>query len=380
MAAVDRCLNVSDFRSLARKRLPAPIFDFVDGGSEDEATLRRNRGAFGDYALVPRILGDVSMIDPSVQVLGQRVDWPLIVSPTGTPTLLHPDAELGIARAAAATGALYTLSTMASRSIEEVAAVTSAPKIFQLYIFRDREITRDLIKRAKAAGFAALMLTVDIQVSANRERDKRSGMVIPPRFGIGSLADFARHPSWCLGQLRHPMKLANFDGRRAEPGSTLIEFINQQFDPNIRWSDLDWIATEWGGPFAVKGVLHPDDAAKLADHGASAVILSNHGGRQLDNTASPLDMLPRVIDALSGRAEVLLDGGIRRGTDMIKALSLGASACMAGRPGLYGLAAGGTAGVQRVLQLLRTEFERDMALLGARTCEEIGSGNIIRTS
>lgn len=359
------CINVEDFAKRARARLPRPIVDFFDGAAEDERTMARNRAAFDDWALLPRSMNDVTRVDAGCRVMGQDIAWPFIVGPTGMPGLLHPDGEIGIARAADSVGALYTLSTMATRSIEEVAAATSGPKAFQLYLFRDRGITLELLQRAKAAGYRALVLTVDVQVPANRERDRRSGMLIPPKFGLRSLFDFARCPGWCWNVLvRRPVTLANFSGKRAGPGVPLLSFINEQFDPSITWSDLEWVAQQWGGPLAIKGILAADDAEKAVQSGADTIILSNHGGRQLDAAVAPIDVLPSVVDRLGGCAEVIVDGGVRRGTDMLKALALGATACMAGRVGLYGLGAGGEAGATAVLAALRAEFERNLALLG----------------
>ncbi|WP_313805599.1 alpha-hydroxy acid oxidase [Sphingobium sp.] len=375
--AMGACLNVEDFARVARKRLPRPIVDFFDGAAEDEQTMARNRAAFADWSLLPRAMQDVSRVSANSRVLGQDIAWPFIVAPTGMPGLLHPDGEIGIARAAEKVGALYSLSTMASRSIEEVAAATSGPKAFQLYLFRDRGITLELLQRAKAAGYGALILTVDVQVPANRERDRRSGMLIPPKFGLKTVFDFALCPRWCWNVLvRRPVTLANFTGERADPGVPLLSFINQQFDPSIGWADLEWVAQQWGGPLAIKGVLAADDAERAVEHGASAVILSNHGGRQLDAAVSPMDMLPSVVERLGARAEIIVDGGVRRGTDMLKAIALGAKACMAGRIGLYGLGAGGAAGAAAVLGALRAEFDRDMALLGVTEVAQIDRSRV----
>lgn len=372
-----RCLNTEDFRSLARRRLPRPIMDFVDGGAGDERTMAANRASFGDWSLVPSAMNDVARVDPRVRVLGQELEWPFIVGPTGMPGLIHPDGEIGIARAAERVGALYTLSAMASRSIEEVAAATSSPKAFQLYLFRDRAISLELLQRAKAAGYQALILTVDVQVPANRERDQRSGMVIPPRFTLRTMVDFALHPAWCWNVLvRRPVTLANFRGSLADPGVPLLSFINQQFDPAIGWKDLEWVANHWNGPLAIKGILSPDDAVRARDHGAGTIVLSNHGGRQLDAAVAPMEVLPAVMERLEGSAEVILDGGIRRGTDMLKAMALGAVACMGGRIGLYGLAAGGARGAEAVLGKLRAELTQGLALLGAPSVAEVDRSRI----
>lgn len=366
------CINVEDFARVARRRLPRPIVDFFDGAAEDERTMARNRAAFGDWALLPKAMNDVTAVDAGCRVMGQELAWPFVVGPTGMPGLLHPDGEIGIARAAEKVGALYSLSTMASRSIEEVAAATTGPKAFQLYLFRDRGLTLELLQRAKVAGYKALILTVDVQVPANRERDRRSGMLIPPKFGLMSVFDFAMSPVWCWNVLvRRPVTLANFSGERADPGVPLLTFINQQFDPSISWSDLDWVAQHWGGPLAIKGILAEDDAEKALEHGATTIILSNHGGRQLDAAVAPMDMLPSVAARLNGRAEIIVDGGVRRGTDMLKAIALGARACMAGRIGLYGLGAGGAAGAAAALTALRTEFDRDLALLGVKEVSQV---------
>lgn len=377
------CINVEDFAQRARKGLPSPIVDFFDGGAEDERTMARNRTAFDDWALCPRVMHNVSKVDARARVMGQDLAWPYVVGPTGMPGLLHPDGEIGIARAAERVGAMYSLSTMASRSIEEVAAATAGPKAFQLYLFRDRGLTLELLQRAKAAGYKALILTVDVQVPANRERDRRSGMVIPPKFNLGSILNFAQHPLWCWNVLvRRPVTLANFSGSRADPGVPLLRFINEQFDPAITWPDLEWVAQQWGAPVAIKGILAPEDATKAVDHGASTVILSNHGGRQLDGALAPMDVLPTVVERLDGPAEIIVDGGVRRGTDMLKAIALGATACMSGRVGLYGLGAGGTAGATAALGALRSEFDRDLALLGVTDLSQIDASNIraIRSS
>lgn len=381
MARFGKCLNVDDLRRLASRRLPRPIRSYLEGGSDDEVTLARNQSTFRDFALLPRSMQNVEQVDGSARVLGTRVEWPLVVAPTGMPVLFHPSGEIGLARAARDSGALYTLSTMASQSIEEVSVAVGAPMLFQLYVFRDRGLTRDLIKRARAAGFAGLMLTVDVQVPANRERDKRCGMIIPPRPTLRTVLEFARKPKWCLDILLNgPFRLANFSGARATPGTSLLQFITDQFDPSTTWKDLEWVAKEWGGPIAIKGILRASDALEALRSGASAVVVSNHGGRQLDSVAAPMDVLAEIRHQVGDTGEIIVDGGIRRGTDMLKAISLGADACMTGRPGLYGLAAGGEAGARHAFKLLRSEYERGMALLGSACHSDIDETCVTRVS
>ncbi len=374
--ALARAGNIAELRELARRRLPSPVFDFLEGGAEDEGTLQRNSSSFDRWDLLPRFLSDVGAIDPSTTVLGQPVSWPVILAPTGTSRFFHTGGERAIARAAAAADTVYTLSTMSTVSMEEVGRLTEAPKWFQVYCFRDRELTLEFFSRAKAAGFTALCVTVDVPVSANRERDRRSGMTIPPRLTARTVGKFATKPAWVRDYLLgEPFVIANVvhklndgSGRNV---SSLAAYVNRQFDPCITWKDIGWMAERWDGPLIVKGLLHPEDAKLAAAVGARGVVVSNHGGRQLDGASAAIDALPRIADAVGNDLELILDGGIRRGTQVLKALALGAKACMIGRAYLYGLAAGGEAGVGRALKLLKDEVVRDMALAGARTIPEI---------
>jgi L-lactate dehydrogenase (cytochrome) len=337
--------------------------------------LDRNLTAFDRWALVPRTLVDVAAIDTGTTVLGQAIDWPVMLAPTGMSRVFHPAGERAVARAAAKAGTVYTLSTMSSVSMEEIGGLTSAPKWFQVYCFRDRELTREFLARAKASGFTGLVVTVDVPVPANRERDRRSGMTIPPKLTLASMTRFARRPGWVYDYLTNPPPiLANVIHKITE-GSTgatsLTAYIHRQFDPSVTWKDVEWMVGQWDGPVIIKGILHQEDARNAARIGARAIIVSNHGGRQLDTASASLDALPRIVDAAGDSLEVIMDGGIRRGTHVLKALALGAKACMIGRAYLYGLCAGGEAGIDRSLTLLRAEIGRDMALIGARTVAEV---------
>ncbi len=364
-----RCFNIGDLRRLARRRLPAPLFHYLDGGADDEWTLRRNTQAFDDYQLLPRQLTGGGDPDTGVTVLGCKLEWPVLLSPTGMSRLFHHEAEPAVARAAAKSGTLYSLSTVGTTSIEGIAAATSGPKMFQVYVFRDRGLTEEFVQRCRAAKYNAMCLTVDTPVAGNRERDHVTGMTMPPKLTLKSLWSFAAHPHWSLNYLLHPdFRLANVihrvDALAANP-MPLIDYVNSQFDRDVSWEHAEWLAKEWNGPFVIKGIMTVEDARRALDIGASAVMISNHGGRQLDSVPAPVDCLAAIADALGDRLEIIADGGIRRGTHVLKALALGASACSIGRPYLYGLAAGGERGVDRALQLLRSEVERGMILLGA---------------
>jgi L-lactate dehydrogenase (cytochrome) len=374
--------NVWDIRESARRRLPLPLFNFLEGGAEDEWTLRRNISAYDQWAFTPRVLCDVAAIDTTTAVLGETIALPVMLSPTGLSRVFHPDGEAAAARAAAKAGTIYTLSTTSSLSIEEVAAATAGPKWFQIYCFRDRELTRGLMARAKAAGYTRLVVTVDVPVTANRERDHRSGMTIPPKLTLNSMVQFARRPGWVWDYLTHKRPgLANVSGTIAGARGKPISpaYISNQFDSSVTWKDVEWMIGQWDGPVIVKGILNPADAKIAQAIGAKAVVISNHGGRQLDSATATLDALPRIADAVGNGIELILDGGIRRGTHVLKALCLGAKACMIGRPYLYGLAAGGEAGVSRALALLRDEIRRDMALLGATAIPDLSQALMVRS-
>lgn len=369
------CNNISDLRRMARRRLPAPVFHYLDGGADDEWSLARNTAAFDSYELMPAQLKDVRSIDLSTRLLGATQALPIILSPTGMSRLFHRDKELAVARAASVFGVTYALSTMSTATIEDVAATASGPKMFQVYVFKDRGLTQEFVLRCKAAGYEALCLTVDTPVFGNRERDLVNGMTIPPRIGFKQLRHYLSRPAWsCAALLRRDFQLANIT-HRADLGALgtfrLIDFLNQQFDRGVTWDDVAWLRGIWDGPLVIKGVLTPDDAQRAVDAGATALMISNHGGRQLDAVAAPVSCVSQIRNRVGEAIELIVDGGIRRGTHVLKALALGANACSIGRPYLYGLAAGGQAGVERALGLLQEELLRGMALLGCRSIQEV---------
>jgi L-lactate dehydrogenase (cytochrome) len=368
------CHNISDLRDLARRRLPRPIFHYVDGAAEDEITLRRNTSAFDDIQIIPRCLQGVSVVKTSTRLLGQDIEWPVFCGPTGASRFCHPDGELAVARACASTRTLYCLSTMSTFALEEIGAAIAGPKMFQLYIFKDRSTTRDLIERCKRSGYEALCLTVDTPVVGKRERDLRTGWGVPIRLSMRSVASFARHPVWLAGQaskgrISMPM-VAALSGTRSLVAQT--RYVGKQLDPAVTWKDVREIIQLWRGPFAIKGIMSVDDAHRALDVGATAIIVSNHGGRQLDGAAAPIDVLPEISRAVGHSLELILDGGIRRGSHVLKALALGAKACSIGRPYLYGLSAGGQAGVTKASDILKSELVRAMQLCGCTDVRDIG--------
>ena len=374
------CNNFDDFRKLAKKNLPAPIFHYIDGGSDDEVTLKRNTESFTKCDLVPNILASVGEPDISTEVFGKKIKIPLFLSPTAMQRLYHHDGDKASARAAEKFGTFYSMSTMGTSSIEEISNISGGPKLFQLYIHKDQGLTDNLINRCKGSGFDAMCLTVDTVVAGNREREHRWGFTTPPKLTLKSLLSFALHPKWSLNYLTHEkFKLANvshFTQKGSSIAKGVMEYINEQYDPAMSWKDAEYCIKKWGGPFAIKGVMSVGDAKRAVEIGASAIMLSNHGGRQLDGSRAPFDQLPAIVEAVSGKAEIILDGGIRRGTHVLKALSLGATACSFGKGYLFGLAAGGQKGVEAVLQKMQDEIRRDMILLGCKTIKDLNKSNI----
>jgi L-lactate dehydrogenase (cytochrome) len=375
-----RAASVADLRSISKRRLPGGVFDYIDGGAEDEIAMARNADAFRRVEFHPRVMQGVGDADPATTLLGRPLAFPLVLAPTGFTRIAHPDGELAVARAAERAGVPYSLSTLATRSIEEVAAVSSGALWFQVYVWRDRGLVEEMIRRAAESGYQALCLTVDATVLGRRERDVRRGFTLPPKIGLDTIIDGIRHPGWTWDFARSdPIVFANVTGQSFGDGTdavSLAEYVNGQFDPALSWSDLEWLRSVWDGPIVIKGIQTVADAVDAADEGADAIVVSNHGGRQLDSAPATLELVAPIVDAVGDRLEVIVDGGVRRGADIVKALALGARAAMAGRAYLYGLGAGGERGVDQVLEMLDAGVRRTMTLIGARTVADIGEQHV----
>ncbi|HCO45269.1 MAG TPA: alpha-hydroxy-acid oxidizing enzyme, partial [Erythrobacter sp.] len=362
------CHNIDDFRRLAKQRLPWPVFDYIDGAADDEVTKARNTSAFDTVDLVPDVLAGVGQIDASCQIMGRHSALPLVLSPTALQRAFHRDGERAVAQAAARFGIWFGISSLATHSIEEIAALTDGPKLFQLYVHKDQGLNASMIERCQAAGFDALALTVDTIVSGKRERCLRSGFTTPPRFSASSLWSYATRPRWTLDYVFGPkFRLPNLDGH-VEEGSgkavSIQDYFNTMLDTNMDWDTAARIRQDWGGTFALKGIMSAGDARKAVEIGADAIWISNHGGRQLDGSRAPFDQLTEIVEAVDGEIEIILDGGVRRGTHILKSLAAGATAASGGRLYLYALAAAGQDGVERAVQILKEEIERGMRLMG----------------
>jgi len=374
-----KAYSIAAMRDLARAALPRPVFDFADGGAEDERTLRRNEAAFDDIALLPKPLDGAAARDLSVTLFGSTLKLPVIVGPTGLAGLFWPDGERCAARAAAKAGTAFCLSHGSVCTLEQLAETGAAPRWMQIFVYRDRGFTRELTERAAKAGYDALVLTIDNQMLGNRERDIRNGFSIPPRFGLSGLAGMALKAKW-LWRMRRELPRVTF-GNYARPGETadlkaLAGRMASLLDPAMSWPDVAELRKLWRGPLILKGVLHPDEARRAMAEGIDGIIVSNHGGRQLDGAAASLEALPGVVATVEGRIPVLLDGGVRRGSDVVKALALGAAACLVGRPQLWGLAIAGEAGVARMLEIYAQEIDRVMGLCGVSNIAGI-NGNLL---
>ena len=374
------CYNFQQFRRLARKRLPGPIFHYIDGAADDEVTYRRNTEAFDECDLVPNVLAGVEHIDMSTTVMGKKIDLPLFLSPTALQRLFHHEGEFAVARAAAEHGTWFGISSLGTASIEDVGAAISTPKMFQLYYHKDKGLTNSMIERCKEADFDAIALTVDTIVGGNRERDLVTGFTSPPRLTLGSALSFATHPRWTMNYLfRRKFELSQLKDYVDEGTNislSVSDYFSTMLDQSMDWKAAEAIRKDWGKQFCLKGIMSVDDARRAVDIGATAVMVSNHGGRQLDGSRAPFDQLAEIVDAVGDKVDVICDGGIQRGTHVLKALSVGAKACSGGRLYLYALAAAGEAGVEKSLSNLRAEIERGMKLMGARSVGELSRNNL----
>jgi L-lactate dehydrogenase (cytochrome) len=369
------CHNIDDFRVLAKARLPFPVFDYIDGAADDELTKARNTAAFAEVDLVPDVLAGVAEIDTSCTILGRKSALPLMLSPTAVQRAFHWQGERAVAKAAEKYGLWFGISSLATRSIEEIAALTSGPKLFQLYVHKDKGLNTHMIERCQAAKFDALALTVDTIVSGKRERCLRSGFTTPPRFTPASIWSYATRPRWTLDYvLREKFRLPNLDTHVTEGSGqavSIAQYFNTMLDTSMDWDTAARIREQWGGTFVLKGVMSAADARRAVAIGADAIMISNHGGRQLDGSRAPFDQLPEIVDAVGGQIEIICDGGVRRGTHVMKALCSGASAASGGRLYLYALAAAGQEGVERALGILKDELERGMRLMGVTRIDQL---------
>jgi len=373
------CHNFHDFRELARRRLPGPIFDYIDGAADDEVTYRRNTASFESCDLVPDVLRGVASVDMSVTVLGQKLAVPFYCSPTALQRLFHPRGERAVAAAASNYSTMFGVSSLGTVSLEEVRKDYSTPQMYQFYFHRDRGLNRAMLQRARDAGVDVLLLTVDSITGGNRERDLRTGFSIPFKLTFGGMLQFALKPTWALNYLTHErFSLPQLDQHVDMSGGTMSigRYFTEMLDPSMNWSDVAEMVRDWNGQFCLKGVMSAGDAKRAADIGCTGIVLSNHGGRQLDGSRSAFDQLAEIVDVVGDRLDVMMDGGIQRGTHVLKALSLGAKAVGLGRYYLFPLAAAGQAGVERALGLLRTEIERGMKLMGRASIGELSRDNL----
>ena len=372
------CPNVDELRLLAKQRLPGPIFHYIDGAADDEVTYRRNTVAFEDCDLVPNVLAGVEEVDLTTTVMGQKLAMPLFCSPTALQRLFHHDGERAVARAAEKFGTLFGVSSLATVGLAEIGAMIRSPKMFQFYFHKDRGLNDALLERARAASFDILTLTVDTITGGNRERDLHTGFTSPPRLTLRSLASFALHPAWAFNYFTHePFELVELKSHVREGSNVAVsvgDYFSTMLDQSMNWRDAEALREKWGGQFCLKGVMSVEDARRAVDIGATAIMVSNHGGRQLDGSRSPFDQIAEITDAVGDEIDVVLDGGIRRGTHVLKAIAAGAKACSGGRMYLYALAAAGQAGVEKALGNMRAEIERDMKLLGVTRISQLHRG------
>ena len=377
---IDKCNNVNDFRKLAKQKLPSPIFHYIDGAADDEVTYERNTRAYEDCDLIPNVLSGIKEVDMTTTVLGQKLEMPIYCAPTALQRLFHYEGEIGVGKAAEKFGTMFGVSSLGTASIEEISKTISSPKLFQLYVHKDQGLNRSLIESCKEFKFDALAVTVDTAVGGNRERDLNTGFTIPMNLSLNSFMSFISHPSWAYNYFTKPKwELSNLKKHISEGTNVMTsvgDYFTKMLDTSLDWKGIEKINKHWGGQFALKGIMSVEDAKKAIDVGASAIMLSNHGGRQLDGSRSPFDQLSEIVDAVGDKIDVICEGGIRRGTHILKALSLGAKACSGGRMYLYALAVGGQKGVERALGNLKKEIERDMILMGVSNINQLSRNNI----
>ncbi len=377
---LNSCHNFQDFRRLAKQRLPGPIFHYIDGAADDERTYRRNTDAYETCDLIPSVLAGVETVDMGVEVMGQKLDMPLYCAPTALQRLFHHDGERAVARAAARYGTMFGVSSLATVTVEEIAAIVDTPKMFQFYFHKDRGLNDALLERARAAKFDVLALTVDTITAGNRERDRRTGFTSPPKLTVPSLVSFAAHPMWAWNFFTKPkFDMPMLSGHVSEGTNVAVsvgQYFEKMLDQSMNWKDAEALCAKWNGHFALKGIMSVEDAKRAVDIGCTGIMVSNHGGRQLDGSRSPFDQLAEICDAVGDKLDVICEGGIQRGTHVLKALSVGAKACAGGRLYLYALAAAGQAGVERALGNLRTEIERDMKLMGVTRIDQLNRENL----
>ena len=373
------CHNFHDFRRMARRKLPGPIFNYIDGAADDEVTYRRNTASFERCDLVPNVLRGVENIDLSVTVMRQKLALPVYCSPTALQRLFHHQGERAVAAASDKYATMFGVSSLGTVSLEEVRKLSGAPQVYQFYFHKDRGLNRAMMERAKTAGVEVMMLTVDSITGGNRERDKRTGFSIPFKLTLAGMLQFAMKPAWGLNYLTHePFKLPQLDEHVDIGGGTMSisKYFSEMLDPSMNWDDVAQMVEQWSGQFCLKGIMSVADAKRAADIGCTGIVLSNHGGRQLDGSRTAFDQLAEIVDAVGDRIDVLMDGGVQRGTHVLKALSLGAKAVGLGRYYLFPLAAAGQAGVERALELMRIEIERDMRLMGCSSVQQLSRANL----
>ena len=375
-----QCHNFSDFRALAKKKLPSPIFNYIDGAADDEVTYRRNSQSFNDVDLVPNVLAGVEKVDMSTKIMGQKLSMPFYCAPTALQRLFHHEGERAVAKAASSYGTMFGVSSLATVTVEDIAQISSGPKMFQFYFHKDRGLNDALLERAKAANFNVLALTVDTITGGNRERDLRTGFTSPPKLTLDSLLSFALHPMWAWNFFtKEKFDMPHLSGHVTEGTNLAVsvgEYFSTMLDQSMNWSDAEKLCQQWNGQFALKGIMSVEDAKRAVEIGCTGIMVSNHGGRQLDGSRAPFDQLAEICDAVGDQIDVVCEGGIQRGTHILKALSVGAKCCSIGRYYLYALAAAGQAGVERALNQLAVEVERDMKLMGVTKVDQLRRSNI----